>query len=189
MPSIWPLEVANGLRSAERRGRITIADSARVRHLLLSLPIHVEPVDLGAALTEVADLARTFDLSAYDAAYLALAARHGLSMATADDRLTHACTQAGVDRWVTAGPRSQFAWAAFGRRAREGRFPGTAPGSPCRPPRCCFRRRPLHRIHDPHDHGPQRPDGLPDDLPRGGALVQDQDCLAGPRATVSTAIR
>ena len=97
VPSIWPLEVANGLRSAERRGRITIADSARVRQLLLSLPIHIEPVDLGTALTEVADIARTFDLSAYDAAYLALAARCGLPMATADDRLTHACTRAGVE--------------------------------------------------------------------------------------------
>jgi len=96
VPAIWPLEVANGLRSAERRGRITIADSARVRQLLLSLPIHIEVVDLAAALTEVADLARTFDLSAYDAAYLSLAARRGLPMATADDRLAHACAQAGV---------------------------------------------------------------------------------------------
>ena len=97
VPAIWPLEVANGLRSAERRGRITIADGAHVRQLLLSLPIHIEVVDLAAALTEVADLARTFDLSAYDAAYLALAARRGLPMATADDRLVYACTQAGVE--------------------------------------------------------------------------------------------
>lgn len=97
VPAIWPLEVANGLRSAERRGRITVADSARVRELLLALPIHVEPTDLATALTEVADLARTFDLSAYNAAYLALAARRGVPMATADDRLAHACTQAGVE--------------------------------------------------------------------------------------------
>jgi predicted nucleic acid-binding protein len=97
VPALWPLEVANGLRSAERRGRITIADSARVRELLLSLPIHIEVVDLAAALTEVVDLARTSDLSAYDAAYLALAARRGLPMATADERLAHACTQAGVE--------------------------------------------------------------------------------------------
>jgi predicted nucleic acid-binding protein len=97
VPAIWPLEVANGLRGAERRGRITVADSARVRQLLLSLPIRIEPADLAAALTEVADLARTFDLSAYDAAYLALAARRGLPMATADDRLAHACAQAGVE--------------------------------------------------------------------------------------------
>lgn len=97
VPSIWPLEVANGLRSAERRGRLTIADSAQVRQLLMSLPIHVEPADLAAALTEVADLARTFDLSAYDASYLALAARRGLPMATADDRLAQACTQAGIE--------------------------------------------------------------------------------------------
>jgi predicted nucleic acid-binding protein len=97
VPAIWPLEVANGLRGAERRGRITVADSARIRQLLLALPIHIEAVDLAAALTEVSDLARTFDLSAYDAAYLALAARRGLPMATAEDRLAHACTRAGVE--------------------------------------------------------------------------------------------
>jgi predicted nucleic acid-binding protein len=97
VPAIWPLEVANGLRSAERRGRITVADSARLRELLLALPIHIVPTDLATALREVADLARTFDLSAYDAAYLALAARRGVPLATADDRLAHACTQAGVE--------------------------------------------------------------------------------------------
>jgi len=97
VPSIWPLEVANGLRSAERRGRITVADGARVRQLLLSLPIHVEPMDLAAALTDVTDLARTLELSAYDAAYVALAARLGLPMATADDRLAQACRKAGVE--------------------------------------------------------------------------------------------
>jgi predicted nucleic acid-binding protein len=97
VPAIWPLEVANGLRGAERRGRISVADSARVRQLLLSLPIRIESVDLATALTEVADLARSLDLSAYDAAYLALAARRGLPMATADERLAQACTQAGVE--------------------------------------------------------------------------------------------
>lgn len=34
-PAIWPLEVANGLRTAEWRGRPDLADMARVRDLLL----------------------------------------------------------------------------------------------------------------------------------------------------------
>jgi len=48
-------------------------------------------------LGEVAELARQLDLTAYDASYLALAARRGLPLATADDRLRRACAQAGVD--------------------------------------------------------------------------------------------
>lgn len=95
-PAIWPLEVANGLRTAERRGRLGVAEFAHVRELLLALPIQVEPVSLEASLGEIADLARQLDLTAYDAAYLALAARRGLALATADARLRRACEQAGV---------------------------------------------------------------------------------------------
>jgi predicted nucleic acid-binding protein len=96
-PAIWPLEVANGLRTAERRGRLDLADLAQVRELLTALPVEVEGVPLEAALGEVAELARQLDLTAYDASYLALAARRGLPMATADDRLKRACEQAGVE--------------------------------------------------------------------------------------------
>jgi predicted nucleic acid-binding protein len=95
-PAIWPLEVANGLRTAERRGRLDLADVARVRDLLQSLPIEVEVVDLRLALGEVAEIARSLELTAYDAAYLALAARRGLALASVDDRLRRAATTAGV---------------------------------------------------------------------------------------------
>jgi len=96
-PAIWPLEVANGLRTAERRGRLDLADLAQVRQLLTTLPVEVEAVSLGAALGELTELARQLDLTAYDASYLALAARRGLPLATADDRLRRACEQAGVE--------------------------------------------------------------------------------------------
>lgn len=95
--AIWPLEVANGLRTAERRGRLDLADLSRVRELLVSLPVQVEGVPLDAALGEVTELARQLDLTAYDAAYLALAARRGLALATVDDRLRRACERAGVE--------------------------------------------------------------------------------------------
>ena len=95
-PAIWPLEVANGLRTAERRGRLDLADLPRVRHLLLSLPVQVEAVDLRLALGEVTEIARSLELTAYDAAYLALAARRGLALATVDDRLTRAAVASGV---------------------------------------------------------------------------------------------
>lgn len=95
-PSIWPLEVGNGLRTAERRGRLDLADLPRICDLLLSLPVQVEGVDLRAALGEVTELARSLELTAYDAAYIALAARRGIALATIDDRLRRAADLAGV---------------------------------------------------------------------------------------------
>lgn len=96
-PAIWPLEVANGLRTAERRGRLDLADLSHVRGLLISLPVQVEGVALDAALGEVTEIARRLELTAYDAAYLELAARRGLALATVDDRLRRACERAGVE--------------------------------------------------------------------------------------------
>jgi predicted nucleic acid-binding protein len=69
----------------------------RLREVLLSLPITVEAVTLDDALGEVADLARLLDLTAYDTAYVALAARRGIPLATADGRLRLATAQAGVE--------------------------------------------------------------------------------------------
>jgi len=95
-PAIWPLEVANGLRTAERRGRLDLADVPQVRALLLALPVQVEPGALTEALGEITEAARRLDLTAYDAAYLQLAARRGVPLATVDGRLRRAATVAGV---------------------------------------------------------------------------------------------
>lgn len=96
-PAIWPFEIANGLRSAERRGRLDEADIPGVRRLLAALPITVEALGLERALGEVLPLARALQLTAYDAAYLDLALRTGLALATVDDYLARAATAAGAD--------------------------------------------------------------------------------------------
>lgn len=97
-PHIWPLEVANGLLTAERRGRIDPADANRFAALLLELPIVVEPVERSRPLLAARSLARTHDLSAYDASYLEAAIRHGVPLATGDGRLAAAAEEAGVAR-------------------------------------------------------------------------------------------
>lgn len=94
VPLLWEFEVANGLRSAERRGRMSAAALTNAIHGLQMLPIERDhrPVD-GLRLVTVA---REFDLSAYDASYLALALDMNLSLATLDDGLTAAASAAGV---------------------------------------------------------------------------------------------
>ena len=95
-PAHWPLEVANALRTAERRGRLEPTDLPRLRALLAALPVEIAPVELTTAMGGVLEAARTYDLSAYDAAYLDLAAVRAIPLATIDDRLRAACVRAGV---------------------------------------------------------------------------------------------
>jgi predicted nucleic acid-binding protein len=94
-PAHWPLEVANGLRSAERRGRIDEPSIRRLVAKLAGLPVDIAPVELSTALG-VIESARRHDLSVYDAAYLDLADVRGLPIATVDDRLARACRAASV---------------------------------------------------------------------------------------------
>lgn len=101
--SHWPLEVANGLLTAERRGRIGARDATRVGRLLLALPIAVDPVERGRALGETSRLARSRDLTSYDAAYLELALRRGLPLATLDEELRNAARAEGAGLFSLPG--------------------------------------------------------------------------------------
>jgi predicted nucleic acid-binding protein len=96
VPSLWPLEVANVLMLAERRGRLTPAKFRRAVELTLTLPIEVHDVPLSTALGQVADLAREHRLTAYDASYLALAMRERLPIATEDADLLAAVRRVGL---------------------------------------------------------------------------------------------
>jgi predicted nucleic acid-binding protein len=96
-PAHWPREVANALRTAERRGRMEPSELPRLTALLSALPVRIAPVELATATSGVLAAARTDDLTTYDAAYLHLAAIRGLPVATVDDRLHSACARAGVE--------------------------------------------------------------------------------------------
>ena len=96
VPAIWPLEIANVLLVAERRKRTDAAGSARFLGLLSELPISVAPSPAVAGLARLADLARRHGLTAYDAAYLALALEAGLPLATRDADLRRAARGTGV---------------------------------------------------------------------------------------------
>ncbi len=96
VPTLWCLEVANVLVGAERRGQLTPAASARFLALLAALPIDVDDATASRALRETLGLARAHRLSAYDAAYLELALRDGLPLATRDGQLAAVARELGV---------------------------------------------------------------------------------------------
>jgi predicted nucleic acid-binding protein len=96
VPSLWALEVANVLLVAERRKRINAAQVAHAISLLQSLPISFDSLTAQQAMSATLSLGRFHALSAYDAAYLELALREGLPLATVDQRLIHAAQACGV---------------------------------------------------------------------------------------------
>ncbi len=97
VPTVWWLEIANVLLVSERRGRTTPADAARFVALLRRLPVTVDPTTPERAAFGVLDLARSHRLSSYDAAYLDLALREGLPLATRDNILRKAADALGID--------------------------------------------------------------------------------------------
>lgn len=97
VPSIWPLEVANVLAISERKGRTNQAKITQFLQLLGDLPIKVDAKTGEKAFTDVLTLSRTNRLTAYDAAYLELALREGLPLATLDEELKRVARKLGVD--------------------------------------------------------------------------------------------
>jgi predicted nucleic acid-binding protein len=97
VPAVWPLEVANALVSAERRGKLTRAKTTGFLLAFQGLAIVIDADGPSRAFTEVLSLAREHRLSAYDASYLDLALRAGVPLATLDQDLRKAAEALGVN--------------------------------------------------------------------------------------------
>ena len=95
-PAIWPMEVANVLVLAERRGRLSPEQVSEALEEALSLPITVYGTAPDQVLNPISGLARRHGLSVYDATYLELAIREELPLATLDNSLREAAQRAGV---------------------------------------------------------------------------------------------
>jgi predicted nucleic acid-binding protein len=89
-PRIWPLEVANVLLVAERRSRLTKIDCLTFISLLKDLPIEIDSDDDEWNIEGLMALGWEQKLSSYDAAYLELAQRKKIPLATLDSGLEQA---------------------------------------------------------------------------------------------------
>jgi predicted nucleic acid-binding protein len=93
VPVLWWYEVRNILIVSERRGRTTPSNTAIFLKALASLPIVIDPEQDDRFLLT---LARQYGLTIYDAAYLALAIREQVPLATYDKALKTAAVACGV---------------------------------------------------------------------------------------------
>jgi predicted nucleic acid-binding protein len=95
VPPLWFYEVGNGLLMAFRRKRITRDQIDAFLMRLKALPIELVPQSASEML-ELPALAEGYGLTNYDAAYLALASRIGVPLATTDAGLRRAASSAGI---------------------------------------------------------------------------------------------
>jgi len=97
VPELWAREIANGLAVAYLRKRITSADENAFLLALSYLNIDVEePVPAVTAVRDGTAAAMQYGLTAYDAAYVDLAAREKLTLATLDTPMRKAAEQSGI---------------------------------------------------------------------------------------------
>jgi predicted nucleic acid-binding protein len=97
VPSHWTLEMANILTIAERRGRIDAEGIAEFLSLIGQIDIVIDGTTHEPGLSTILDLARREGITSYDAAYLDLAQREGLQLATQDGDLAVAARRIGID--------------------------------------------------------------------------------------------
>ena len=95
-PALWPLEVGNALIAAQRRKRLTERETEQLLKTVETLPVDLDTKSTGESFAAVTACARKLGLTTYDAAYLELAQRRGLPLATLDQRLADAARKVGV---------------------------------------------------------------------------------------------
>jgi predicted nucleic acid-binding protein len=97
VPRLWSLEVANVFRMAIRQKRTSAADRdaafAELRRMGIAVDNGADELDW----TTLVQLSDRYGLTIYDAVYLELAQRRRLPLATLDDELRSAASQAGIE--------------------------------------------------------------------------------------------
>jgi predicted nucleic acid-binding protein len=96
VPSLWLLDVANGLLAAQRRKLLTSTERKKALATLAVLPIMVDEASSLAAFLDTSELAVKHALSVYDATYLETALRRQLPLASRDKALRKAAKQCDV---------------------------------------------------------------------------------------------
>jgi predicted nucleic acid-binding protein len=96
VPSWWYVEVANVLAVAERKGRVSLDQSADFIVVLQSADIVEDDEASSRAFTHLLPLCRAHRLTSYEAMYLELAMRRRLPLATLDEPLRKAAKKLGV---------------------------------------------------------------------------------------------
>ena len=96
VPNIWPFEVTNVMTLALKKGRINQSTSDEFLKFLKNANITIEKFNMDSVFGAILSTALKFGLTSYDAAYIELASRLNLPLATLDKPMRKAALAAGV---------------------------------------------------------------------------------------------
>lgn len=99
VPILWSMEVANALLALVRRGKLEDEERRIALGWLQRLPLRVDADAAALAFSRLSEYADAHGISVYDAAYLELAERKRLPLATKDAALRKAAKRAGIQLW------------------------------------------------------------------------------------------
>jgi len=97
---LWHLEASNVLLGAEKHSGLSVGNIEGFISQLENLPIHVDSLTSHQAFNRTLALGRAYKLSSYDAAYLELAIRKGIPLATLDKYIVKAAKKVGVEIYL-----------------------------------------------------------------------------------------
>lgn len=100
VPLLWHWEVCSVILRSEKSGDISRADIEPFTSQLEELPIEIDLSQTSRSFANTLNLAKTYKLSSYDSAYLELAIRKSLPMASLDQGLRKAAKKAGVELFL-----------------------------------------------------------------------------------------
>jgi predicted nucleic acid-binding protein len=96
VPPHWRIEIENTIRVGQRRGKATTQEIQAFVELIQAAPVEIDVRPL-ATFGNLLPLAQRYSLSVYDAAYVELASRRGLPLATLDANMQRAAQEMGID--------------------------------------------------------------------------------------------
>ncbi len=96
VPALWFLEMSNVLLIAQRRHRLTAIQRKAALEKLTAMQFTVDEEEAHHAFGRTSELAEKYGLTIYDAAYLELALRRSLPLASRDETLRNAAKQCGL---------------------------------------------------------------------------------------------
>lgn len=96
VPILWWSELENGLLMAERRARRTADECSAFLALVRQLSIRTDDTPRYRLSDDILRLGRTHQLTACDAAYVELAIREAIPLATFDEAIRNCAPQARI---------------------------------------------------------------------------------------------
>jgi len=96
VPSHWPIEISNALRSRMRAGQLSVTEFQSIMERFDQLTVHVHPPLELDEILPFANFALTHNLTTYDAAYVQLALGRNIPLATLDRAMRTAAQRLNI---------------------------------------------------------------------------------------------